>query len=72
MRQAWYGTPRLDVHIMCQLCSEFTPSQKNPRRMNKPADQVVYDFGLREGLMTAFMANDPKASCEEASPETVE
>jgi len=48
------------------------PSQKNPRRMNKPADQVVYDFGLREGLMTAFMANDPKASCEEASPETVE
>ena len=40
--------------------------------MDKPTEQVVYDFRFWEGLVTAFVGDDPKASSEKTGPETIE
>ena len=40
--------------------------------MHNPANGVVDQFGFRERLMAAFVANDPKSGGKEACPEAVE
>jgi len=37
-----------------------------------PADGVVHQLGLGEGLVTTFMGDDPKAGCDETGPEGVQ
>jgi len=47
-------------------------AKKKSPWMNKPTEQVVYDFRFWEGLVTAFVGDDPKASSEKTGPETIE
>lgn len=41
-------------------------------RVKDPTNGIIDKFGLRKGLVTAFMGNDPKAGRDETSPETIQ
>lgn len=40
--------------------------------MEEPTDGVVDELGLRVGLVTTFMGNDPKTGGDETSPEGIQ
>ena len=40
--------------------------------VKNPADKVVDRLGLREGLVTTFMCDNPETGCKETGEESIE
>ena len=40
--------------------------------MQYPSNEVIYEFGLRKGLMATLVGDDPQSRAEESSNEAVE